>query len=110
MSKIPSVFTGVDLIQWILRTLDVDDGGRLELYDFSVSHNVHRDSRGASFGQFHVVARIRKTLAAMMLLKCNGFHSLVDSTHRGSCADGEERRHVLSSSDTLLLAVEPWRT
>ena len=28
MSKIPSVFTGVDLIQWILRTLDVDDGGR----------------------------------------------------------------------------------
>ena len=27
MSKIPSVFTGGDLIQWILRTLDVDDTG-----------------------------------------------------------------------------------
>ena len=25
MSKIPSVFTGQDLIQWILKTLDVDD-------------------------------------------------------------------------------------
>lgn len=25
MSKIPSVFTGGDLIQWILKTLDVDD-------------------------------------------------------------------------------------
>jgi regulator of G-protein signaling len=25
MSKIPSVLTGGDLIQWILRTLDVDD-------------------------------------------------------------------------------------
>ena len=25
MSKIPSVFTGADLIQWILKTLDVDD-------------------------------------------------------------------------------------
>ena len=28
MSKIPSVFTGGDLIQWILKTLDVDDAGR----------------------------------------------------------------------------------
>ena len=28
MSKIPSVFTGGDLIQWILRTLDVDDTGK----------------------------------------------------------------------------------
>lgn len=27
MSKIPSVFTGGDLIQWILKTLDVDDAG-----------------------------------------------------------------------------------
>ena len=27
MSKIPSVFTGQDLIQWILKTLDVDDTG-----------------------------------------------------------------------------------
>jgi hypothetical protein len=27
MSKIPSVFTGGDLIQWILKTLDVDDTG-----------------------------------------------------------------------------------
>ena len=27
MSKIPSVFTGGDLIQWILRTLDADDTG-----------------------------------------------------------------------------------
>jgi regulator of G-protein signaling len=25
MSKIPSVLTGGDLIQWILKTLDVDD-------------------------------------------------------------------------------------
>lgn len=27
MSKIPSVLTGADLIQWILKTLDVDDAG-----------------------------------------------------------------------------------
>ena len=27
ISKIPSVFTGGDLIQWILRTLDVEDTG-----------------------------------------------------------------------------------
>ena len=27
MSKIPSVFIGGDLIQWILKTLDVDDTG-----------------------------------------------------------------------------------
>ncbi len=27
MSKIPSVFIGGDLIQWILKTLDVDDAG-----------------------------------------------------------------------------------
>lgn len=27
MSKIPSVFTGGDLIQWVLKTLDVDDAG-----------------------------------------------------------------------------------
>ena len=28
MSKIPSVFAGGDLIQWILKTLDVDDTGK----------------------------------------------------------------------------------
>lgn len=30
MSKIPSVFTGGDLIQWILKTLDVDDASKDE--------------------------------------------------------------------------------
>ena len=30
MSKIPSVLTGGDLIQWILKTLDVDDTGNHE--------------------------------------------------------------------------------
>ena len=32
MSKIPSVFTGGDLIQWILKTLDVDDTGTMIIY------------------------------------------------------------------------------
>lgn len=31
MSKIPSVFTGGDLIQWVLKTLDVDDTGMFHL-------------------------------------------------------------------------------
>ena len=34
MSKIPSVFTGGDIIQWILKTLDVDDM-RMNLSFFS---------------------------------------------------------------------------
>ena len=33
MSKIPSVFTGGDLIQWILRTLDADDAGKTHSID-----------------------------------------------------------------------------
>jgi len=39
MSKIPSVFTGGDLIQWILKTLDVDDAAEaLHLANFISSH------------------------------------------------------------------------
>jgi regulator of G-protein signaling len=34
MSKIPSVLTGGDLIQWILKTLDVDDTSKDLLFSF----------------------------------------------------------------------------
>lgn len=37
MSKIPSVLTGADLIQWILKTLDVDDTSTSIDYRFSVN-------------------------------------------------------------------------
>jgi len=39
MSKIPSVLTGGDLIQWILKTLDVDDAAEaLHLANLMASH------------------------------------------------------------------------
>jgi hypothetical protein len=41
MSKIPSVFIGGDLIQWILKTLDVDDAGMNITFVLEYNHPDH---------------------------------------------------------------------
>jgi regulator of G-protein signaling len=58
MSKIPSVFTGGDLIQWILRTLDADDAGKTSFRSshyrftsvFSLAEALHLGSFISSHG------------------------------------------------------------
>ena len=41
MSKIPSVLTGGDLIQWILKTLHVDDTGKMRsIFALSIHQNL----------------------------------------------------------------------
>jgi regulator of G-protein signaling len=42
MSKIPSVFTGSDLIAWMMKNLDVDDQGMLPLHFFLLINHVNK--------------------------------------------------------------------
>ncbi|XP_041469563.1 regulator of G-protein signaling 7-like isoform X5 [Lytechinus variegatus] len=45
MSKVPSVFTGADLVQWLMKTLDIDQGN-------TTANSIHLGSLLAAHGYF----------------------------------------------------------
>ena len=124
MSKIPSVFTGGDLIQWILRTLDADDAGKTSFnwllllrftpaFCLSLAEALHL----ASFISSHGYVR-EASIFEPCIVSCV---SNLDPSNWRSRIDGQERWDILSATgrcrsakiewtsfsvDTLLLAIE----
>lgn len=57
MSKIPSVFVGSDLVQWLMKALEFDDTGKFNLFKFNKTYAYSKVSKLAEALHFaHLIS------------------------------------------------------